>query len=227
MQKVSVFKILPKLLAFVFILGAILFIAAGRWNWMTGWAYMALYAGMTIIGVLVVPLDPGLVEERTKMKMDVKEWDKRILGIGTLLYPLAIYIVAGLDERYGWSSTLGLALQFTALGIAAGGNLLSIWATAVNKFYSRFVRIQRDRGHIVISVGPYRYIRHPGYLGQITFSIASALALDSVWALIPGSLFAALLVTRTELEDKTLQNELEGYREYAQEVRFRLIPYVW
>jgi protein-S-isoprenylcysteine O-methyltransferase Ste14 len=107
------------------------------------------------------------------------------------------------------------------------GSLLSTWAAGVNRFYSRFVRIQTERGHAVISDGPYRYLRHPGYLGQILFSLASALALGSLWALIPGSLFALLLVVRTGLEDRTLLEELEGYRDYRQRVRHRLIPYLW
>jgi protein-S-isoprenylcysteine O-methyltransferase Ste14 len=97
----------------------------------------------------------------------------------------------------------------------------------VNRFYSRFVRIQKERGHVAVSDGPYRYIRHPGYLGQIIFSLASGLALSSLWALIPGSLFAVLLVVRTALEDRTLQEELVGYKEYSQRVRYRLIPYLW
>lgn len=223
----SPLRILPRLMAFVLILAAILLIAAGRWDWVMGWVYMAMYACVTVIGVLAVPLDPELVEERTQIKEGVKEWDKRLTVIGSVLYPLAILIVAGLDTRYGWSPRVPPALQFAALAVAAGGNLISIWATAVNRFYSRFVRIQRERGHSVISDGPYQYMRHPGYLGQIIFSLASALALGSLWALIPSSLFAGLLVVRTALEDRTLQDELEGYQEYTRRVRYRLIPHIW
>jgi len=220
-------RILLRLMTFVLILAAILFIAAGRWDWVMGWVYMAMYACVTVIGVLVVPLDPGLVEERTQIKEGVKEWDKRITVIGSVLYPLAIFIVAGLDARHGWSPRVPLMLQVAALVAAAVGNLISIWATAVNRFYSRWVRIQKERGHVVISDGPYRYLRHPGYLGQIIFSLASTLALGSLWALIPGSLFAMLLVVRTALEDRTLQDELDGYKEYTQRVRHRLIPHIW
>jgi protein-S-isoprenylcysteine O-methyltransferase Ste14 len=220
-------RILLRLLAFVLILAAILFIAAGRLDWVMGWIYMAMYACVTVIAVLVVPLDPDLIAERTQIKEGVKEWDKRITVIGSVLYPLTILIVAGLDARFGWSPHIPLALQLAALLVAALGNLLSIWATAVNRFYGRFVRIQKERGHSVISDGPYRAIRHPGYLGQIIFSLASALALGSLWALIPCGLFALLLVVRTALEDRTLQDELEGYTAYTQRVRHRLIPYVW
>lgn len=220
-------RILLRLLAFVLVLAVILFIAAGRWDWVMGWIYMAMYACVTVIAVLVVPLDPDLIAERTQIKEGVKEWDKRITVAGSVLYPLAILIVAGLDARLSWSPRVPLALQLAALLAAAVGNLLSIWATAVNKFYGRFVRIQKERGHSVISDGPCRTIRHPGYLGQIIFSLASTLALGSLWALVPGGLFAALLVVRTALEDRTLRDELEGYEAYSRRVRYRLIPYVW
>jgi protein-S-isoprenylcysteine O-methyltransferase Ste14 len=223
----SSLRILLRLMAFVLVLTAILLIAAGRWDWVMGWVYTATYACLAVIGVLAVPLDPELVEERTQIKEGVKEWDKRITVIGSVLYPLAILIVAGLDARYGWSPRFPPALQLASLAIAAGGNLMSIWATAVNRFYGRFVRIQRERGHIVISDGPYRYVRHPGYLGQIIFSLASALALGSLWALVPGGLFAVLLIVRTALEDRTLQEELDGYKAYARTVRHRLIPEIW
>ena len=220
-------RLLARLLSFVLILAAILFASAGRWDWLRGWVYMVTYACLTIIGVVAVPLDPGLVEERTHIKAGVKEWDRRITVAGSLLYPLAILVVAGLDARYGWSPRVPHAIAFTALALAAAGNLLSIWATAVNRFYGRFVRIQKDRGHVVVSGGPYAYVRHPGYLGQIVFSLASALALGSLWALIPGSLFTMLLVVRTTLEDKTLQEELQGYTAYAQRVQWRLVPHLW
>lgn len=220
-------RMLLRLLGFVLILAAILFVAAGRCDWLMGWIFMAMYASVTVTSVLVVPLDPELVAERTQIREGVKEWDKRITVLGSVLYPLAILIVAGLDIRYGWSLRIPFAIQVAAVAVAALGSLLSIWATAVNRFYGRFVRIQKDRGHVVISDGPYRSIRHPGYLGQIIFSLASALALGSLWALIPSGLFAALLVVRTALEDKTLQDELEGYKAYAQRVPSRLIPFLW
>ena len=107
------------------------------------------------------------------------------------------------------------------------GSLLSSWAKAVNRFYGRFVRIQKERGHVIIADGPYGTVRHPGYLGQILFSLASAVALGSLWALVPGGLFALLLVVRTALEDRMLREELAGYEGYAGRVRWRVVPYVW
>lgn len=220
-------RLLLRLIGFVLILAAILFLAAGRWQWVMGWIYMAMYASVTVVSVFVVPLDPELIAERTRIQEGVKEWDKRLTVVGSVLYPLAILVVAGLDARYGWTPRLPPALQLAALVVAAVGNLISIWATAVNRFYSRFVRIQTERGHLVISDGPYGVIRHPGYLGQIIFSLGSALALGSLWALVPGGLFAVLLVVRTGLEDRTLRDELEGYQAYTQTVRYRLLPFIW
>jgi protein-S-isoprenylcysteine O-methyltransferase Ste14 len=96
-----------------------------------------------------------------------------------------------------------------------------------NKFFSTSVRIQMERDHTVASGGPYRYVRHPGYVGYIVSGFAAPLALGSLWALIPAAITLCLLVVRTALEDRTLQDELDGYREYAARVRYRLLPGVW
>ena len=98
---------------------------------------------------------------------------------------------------------------------------------ATNRFYGRYVRIQTDRGHTVVTTGPYRCVRHPAYAGLILFMLATALALESLWALIPAGLVAAVLVVRTVLEDRTLRSELLGYDDYAQRTRYRLVPGVW
>lgn len=208
-------------------LGAILFISAGRLDWIMGWAFMAVYSFILLIGLMVVPLDPELIEERTQVKEGVKDWDKPITIAGSILYPLTILIVAGLDLRLGWSPEISLSIQIVALIFAASGYGISAWAMSVNKFYARCVRIQGERGHSVISEGPYQIIRHPGYGGQIIFSLSSALALGSLWTLIPSGLFALLLVIRTKLEDDVLQNELSGYKAYTRRVRYHLLPGVW
>lgn len=141
--------------------------------------------------------------------------------------PFGFLVLAGLDMRNDWSPELPLWLQIAALVLTGLGYLLSVWASATNKFYSRFVRIQKDRGHHVVTAGPYQYIRHPGYIGIIIFMMATAFAFDSLYTLILSGSLSLLLIIRTVLEDKTLLEELEGYKEYAQDVRYRLIPGIW
>jgi len=101
------------------------------------------------------------------------------------------------------------------------------WAESVNKFFEPTVRIQRDRGHSVIDTGPYAIVRHPGYVAACLVCSGVPLSLGSLWALIPAILSCLLLVLRTIWEDRTLRDELAGYEEYTQRVRYRLIPAVW
>jgi len=207
----------------------ILFGASGRLDWWMGWVYFALTTGFSIGSRLLMYWKiPELIEERSQatQKEGVKSWDKVLMPLG-LIVSTFILIVAGLDKRFEWSPNLPLLLQITALVITALGYSLSTWATLVNRFFSAVVRIQRDRGHTVVSSGPYSIFRHPGYGGAVVSSIATPLLLGSLWALIPAALAVCLLFIRTALEDKTLQEELEGYHEYAARVRYRLLPGVW
>jgi len=135
--------------------------------------------------------------------------------------------VAGLDERFGWSHQITPVIHLIGLTFYGLGQGLFSWAMASNKNFSTAVRIQMDRGHTVATSGPYRYIRHPGYMGYIVSSLGMALALGSLWAIIPAGLIACFLVVRTVLEDRTLQDELPGYKDYAQGVRYRLLPGIW
>jgi protein-S-isoprenylcysteine O-methyltransferase Ste14 len=208
-------------------IGLILYVAAGRWRWPLAWAYLALYAAILVAGsFFAVHRDPEFTGERTRAKEGTKTWDRLLSG--PLFSPLwlALYVVAGLDKRYGSSP----ALTPIAIGavVAAGvGYSLAVWAMASNKFYGRYVRIQHDRAHTTVTTGPYRFIRHPGYVGICLFMLASALALESLWALIPAGALVIVLIIRTALEDRTLLAELPGYPEYARQTRFRLLPGVW
>jgi protein-S-isoprenylcysteine O-methyltransferase Ste14 len=206
------------------VIAAILFIAAGRLDWGWAWAYLGVGVGILVINSLVLP--PELIAERGQVKEDTKGWD-RLLAPLLILPTLGTLIVAGLDERFGWSPQLALAIQVIALVFYALAQGLFSWAMASNKFFSGTVRIQEERGHAVATGGPYRYVRHPGYVGYILSWIATSLALASLWALIPAGLVMGLMVIRTALEDKTLLEELDGYKEYTQRVRYRLLPGVW
>ena len=143
------------------------------------------------------------------------------------LIQLARYVVAGLDQRYGWTGGLPIAAQLAALSLCILGYVLVVWATASNAFFSQIVRIQSERGHVVASGGPYHYVRHPAYAGAILYELAVPVLLASWSALIVSSLNAILLILRTALEDRALQAELTGYADHARRVRYRLLPGIW
>ena len=140
---------------------------------------------------------------------------------------LPLFVVAGLDHRFAWSPHFSTWLNFLGLALAAAGYGFAGWAFLENRFFSAVVRIQPERGHVVCDTGPYRIVRHPGYAGSLLPPFAMVLALDSVWTLIPATAAVVIAVVRTALEDRTLQEELPGYRDYADRVRYRLIPGIY
>jgi protein-S-isoprenylcysteine O-methyltransferase Ste14 len=157
---------------------------------------------------------------------EAKGWDRTILSTIRLI-EFARYILAGLDQRYGWTESFPLVIQIVALTVCFLCTALHLWAMASNSFFSQVVRIQSDRGHIVVTGGPYRHVRHPSYMSMILFELAMSTLLASWWAIIAGGLCAILFVIRAALEDRTLQEELPGYKDYAQRVRYRLAPGIW
>ena len=209
------------------VMGSALFVSAGRIDWWPGWAALAVMAVWTAAtAVVILRTNPSLLAERLGPRKGAKPWDTAILGLLGLAQ-LARYISAGLDQRYGWSGGFPTALQIAALVVCALGYALVVWATASNAFFSQVVRIQTERGHRVVSGGPYHYLRHPGYLGAIVYELTISFLLASGWAFAVSGLSAVLLIVRTVLEDRTLLAELPGYADYARQVRFRLFPGVW
>ncbi len=211
----------------IVMLAVMLFLAAGTVNWIAGWAMVIVMAGWVIAtAAVVIPRNPELLAERTGPKKGAKTWDTALIG----LYGVAMmimWIVAGLDFRNSWSSGIELPAQVVAMLIVIAAYALVVWATGVNAFFSQVVRIQTERGHTVVSSGPYRYVRHPAYVGMILVVLGAPIMLSSWWALIPGVISALVVIVRTSLEDKTLQTELPGYAEYAQHTRYRLTPGIW
>ena len=200
-----------------------------------GWALVANTALWVIAtGLVVIPRYPELLAERLGPRKGGKTWDIAIMGL-VGLGNIARCIVAGLDVRYGWTTGMPLALQVIGLVIMVLSYALVVWATGSNAFFSLTVRIQQERGHAVATPlkgvlgtgGPYRFVRHPSYVGGILIEMAVPIMLGSWWALIPGGLDAILFVVRTALEDRTLQKELDGYTAYAERTRYRLLPGVW
>jgi protein-S-isoprenylcysteine O-methyltransferase Ste14 len=190
-----------------------------------GWVYLAIIA--VSMGTLTLKMDQGLFDERIGIKKGVKKWDMFFAAFIGRYGPVALLIVAGLDKRFGWSPGIPLSIMIIALVAFIFGLYIVYRAMMVNKFFSAVVRIQDDRGHSVVSSGPYRYVRHPGYTGLIMYMVSTAIVLESLWALIPAGLIVVATIIRTVLEDRTLISELEGYADYAGRVRYRLIPFVW
>lgn len=212
------------------IVGLSLFLPARTLKWPMGWALVGVYLTWTAAtAILLIPRSPDLLIERMARRKDAKTWDTILMSIVGLA-TLAKHIVAGFDFHEGWTANVWqvpLALQIAALVVAALGYALGVWAMMANAYFSKIVRIQDDRGQTVATGGPYRYVRHPGYTGTVLFELTTPFMLGSLWALIPGGLAAILMIVRTALEDKTLQEELAGYKEYTEQTRYRLLPGVW
>ena len=195
--------------------------------WWQGWLYSVLFLVIGIGSrVLAEKRHPGLMTERGKFGKDqnVKPWDKVLAPLMAISLTFPLFIVAGLDHRFGWSTQFPIWLNIVGLILITFGYTFASWAIIENRFFSSVTRIQKERGHVVCDSGPYRIIRHPGYAGNIPPLVGIALALGSVWTFIPVIIALIITVIRTVLEDKTLQEELPGYREYARRVRYRLIP---
>ena len=208
---------------------AMLFLSAGRWDWVWGWIFIGLFLVASIVHVLIlIPTNPELLAERSRgIREGTKSWDKLITSFAAGLLPMASWVISGLDVRNEWSPPMGPALHIGGGIFFALGWALLLWATASNAFFSTTVRIQEERGHTVQTGGPYQFVRHPGYVGGILYQLATPFLLGSWWALIPMILSVPLYVLRTTLEDKTLHEELDGYKEYAQQTRYRLLPGIW
>ena len=207
---------------------AVLFASAGRLDWVMGWVYLGVFLAFDVATALVLlPKSPELLVERNRIQEGTKGWDQVLVRLAAVYLPMAAWIVSGLDDRFGWSVQIPPALQIVALVVVVLGYALVVWAMASNPFFSATVRIQADRGHTVATGGPYRYVRHPGYLGAILFTLLMPILLGSLWALIPAGLALPAYVVRTALEDRTLHAELAGYPEYVARVRYRLLPGVW
>ncbi len=209
------------------VMGVALFWSAGRLDWWAGWVVMAIMTAWIIATAFVIlRWNPALLAERLGPRKGARHWDIVIMSILGLTQ-LARYVVAGLDERFGWTGGIPLGAQIAAAVLCVLGYAVVVWATATNSFFSQIVRTQPERGQRVVTDGPYRYVRHPAYMGAILFELAVPVLLGSWWAYVASGLGAVLLILRTVLEDRMLKAELSGYVEYAHQVRYRLLPGVW
>jgi protein-S-isoprenylcysteine O-methyltransferase Ste14 len=208
---------------FLVVTGALLFGCAGRWNLPMFWAYLGVWVAAMVVAMLVV--DPTLIQERLRPGAGGRDYATVVL-----LTPLWFgqCVVAGLDVgRYHWSDNIPLVVQLIAFLAMMAGAAVLVWAEAVNRFFSPVIRIQTERGHHVITTGPYRYVRHPGYAASSLLLIGGGLVLGSWLAALIGLLMFLPIVRRTAVEDRLLLEELEDYGAYAQRVRYRLFPGIW
>jgi len=222
-------KRLAQVLIAVAALAAMLFLSSWRFDWVMAWVYVGTFAvGLTAMTVYQELGNPELAEERSELtpREGVQTWDV-ILSAVVRVSLLGSYVVAGLDMRFGWKPEIPLAVQMVAFALGLLGVGLIAWAMAANRYAVVYARIQQERGHAVATTGPYRFVRHPFYVGTITFSLMIPLALGSPWAVVSGGLAALLFVVKTAAEDRMLREGLAGYREYAERVRYRLVPGIW
>jgi len=219
-------KLFVMTIIYLAVMGGLIFGAAGRLDWPMAWAYLVILLASTI--VLLSLGDREMLFVRAGKEKGAKTWDQFLANVSFLLFWPGSTIVAGLDYgRLHLSPSIPMPVRLIAMLAFAVGLAFSVWAMVANKFFVKFVQIQTDREHVVITNGPYAYVRHPGYAGSLLSFISLPVALGSLWALLPASVGLSLWVVRTYLEDQTLHKELDGYSEYASRVRWRLVPGIW
>ena len=210
----------------VALLGAVLFLSAGRLSWANGWLLLAEWGTCAMTTSMLLMLRaPALMDARRTNHDQAPAWDRRLVRAYQLLF-FPTFILSGLDERWDLSAPPGIVVALGVVGIAAFFVLVT-WAPLANPFLETYVRLQTERDHRVIEGGPYRFVRHPAYVGLALCYINVPLVLGSWWGLLPGVLAVLILAWRTQREDAFLRAELAGYAEYAGRVRARWIPGVW
>ena len=217
----------------------IIFIPAWTIKWAEGWMWIGIFTVYAVgLSAYLLKHDIELLKKRMTYKLPSQKWDRYIM-YGFFITIPSIWIIPGFDFRFGWSPSASSGI-FLWTNITWWVELIGIVGTSVslliiffvmkhNTYLARIVEIQdgQEGGHKVITTGPYRVVRHPMYGAFSLMLLCVPLLLGSYYGLIPAVLSAALLVTRTVFEDKMLHKELEGYTEYAQKTRYRLIPGIW
>lgn len=215
---------------FSFLPAAVMFACAGSLRWGAAWLYLGILWATTVgTRLLIRRFTPSLLDERASSvrRDDIAAWDRFIMPTIAMVGPLASWILAGLSFRLAWLGGFPTILRIVALVTLVAGSALVTWSMLVNPFFSAVVRVQHDRGQTAVSKGPYRFVRHPGYLGILLANLATPVLLDAPWTFVPIGVVVVLLVVRTALEDRTLRAELPGYAEYARATAARLIPGLW
>ncbi len=220
-------RVVIKFAVGVTLFALVLLVPAGTWRWPAAWVFLGLYLAFAVpVGVWLLRTNPALLAERLDWaKRSPKTWDRVLMSAFIPVF-VAVYALAGLDFRLGWSN-VPTALRAVAFVLVGSFYILLALVLRENAFLSRVVEVHPEAGHHVITTGPYAVVRHPMYAGYVLWMLAQPVALGSVPALVPAALIAAGVVVRTVLEDRTLHAELPGYPEYAAKVRWRLLPHVF
>jgi len=225
-------KIIRAVIGFVLFLlfvPVLLFTSAGTTDWPMAWVYVIVFLASTLSSRLIVlKRNPDTLHERARFtaSQGTPSWDRILFAVNAFA-GLSALVVAGLDHRFGWSAIIPKTGRILAVLVLAAGHGLGDWAMVVNRFFSAVARVQKDRGQVVVTTGPYRIMRHPAYAGAILASLAMPVMLDALWSMVPTLVMVAAMVIRTRLEDGMLQAELDGYQRYAEETRYRLMPGLW
>jgi protein-S-isoprenylcysteine O-methyltransferase Ste14 len=223
-------RMIVRFLIYVVFLPLVLFIAAGTLDWMIAWVFVVIHIFFALYSrYLVYRTNPDTLVERARstQREDTAGRDRYMVFIVGLLGPLLIWIVAGLNKRFGWPPEVARPLQLISIAGVVFGYVMGTWAMVTNAYFSAVVRIQEDRGHTVVTDGPYRFVRHPAYSGGLVSALTMPLMLGSFWALVPSGIMIIALIYRTKVEDQMLMDELPGYQAFATRTRFRLIPGIW
>jgi len=215
--------VLERTSGFFIVLGLLFFIPAGTWKFWQAWMWMAtMIALMLITLTYLLKNDPALLERRMRMR-ERQSQQKKIVAVSGIFLLLS-FALPGLDQRFGWSQ---MPIWVAVLGdaLVAAGYLMVLWVFKTNTYTSRIVEVEANQR--VISSGPYAIVRHPMYVGAFLTYAFSPLALGSYWAVLPGLMILPVLIFRILDEEKLLLHDLNGYREYTQKVKYRLLPGVW
>lgn len=213
---------------FVTVLATLLFGVSGDIFWIDGWVYLGVFSGCSIINIILMARhNPELLKERMQPGADAKSWDRVLAPLMAAVCPALIVATAALQMRLEGASPFPVVIIAASVACAVAGYALMTWAMMSNDFFSALIRIQTDRGHRVTTQGPYRFVRHPGYVGMLLFAVSTPFMLGSFWALVPAAANLCVGILRSALEDRTLQRELDGYVDYARAVPYMLLPGIW
>ncbi|MBN1860008.1 MAG: isoprenylcysteine carboxylmethyltransferase family protein, partial [Candidatus Thermoplasmatota archaeon] len=220
-------RLIMKSLGILLMFVAVTFLTAGRLDYWQGWVFNGLNFLFIFLTYLFLIDRKDLIKERMKPGEGMKRWDKIYYMVSTPLF-FGMFILSILDAtRFSWQPPVPFSIMVLGIILYCIGQTIVLWAKRTNRFFSSVVRIQKDRTQTVCNTGPYRFVRHPGYLGGLIFTIGTPLMLGSFWGLIPAIITLLLMFGRTGLEDTTLKQELPGYKEYSTKVRYKIIPLLW